>query len=238
MLDRNRVKKFWDDRAKKYDSLAFESVANLEEDSDNLKLKIQLETTKVFKWMGNIADKTILDIGAGVGQWSFRFIEHGVHSVTAVEFSEPLAEIGRKEAKKLNTNNIKFVVTPAEKYTPIMKFDIVFISGLFVYLDESQTQELMLNIQQAVHSKTVIVLRDGTAVNKRYEINNKMSEHLKSNYSAIYRSRSEYIDLFEKIGLELVADENMFDEGCQLNKYPETRLRLYLFKAGDNSAQN
>jgi hypothetical protein len=29
----------------------------------------------------------------------------------------------------------------------------------------------------------------------------------------------------------LRRDENVFDEGCPLNKYPETRLRIYHFES-------
>jgi hypothetical protein len=82
----------------------------------------------------------------------------------------------------------------------------------------------------ACHSETIILLRDGTGIDGRYEINNRFSEHLKADYSAIYRSRSEYVSMFNNAGFTLIKDENMFDEGCPLNKYPETRLRVYLFK--------
>ena len=34
----------------------------------------------------------------------------------------------------------------------------------------------------------------------------------------------------EAAGFDLIEDENMFDDGCPLNKYPETRLRIYRFR--------
>jgi hypothetical protein len=77
-----------------------------------------------------------------------------------------------------------------------------------------------------------VLLRDGTGVAGRHEINSRMSEHLQSLYSAVYRTREEYLELFAGKGFSLLRDENMFDEGCPLNKYPETRLRLYRFAHG------
>jgi hypothetical protein len=36
--------------------------------------------------------------------------------------------------------------------------------------------------------------------------------------------------MFAAAGFSIVRDENMFEEGSPLNKYPETRLRIYQFK--------
>jgi len=53
---------------------------------------------------------------------------------------------------------------------------------------------------------------------------------LKTNYSAIYRTKEEYAEIFEGIGFRLLKDSNMFEEGCCLNKFPETRLRIFKFE--------
>ena len=57
-----------------------------------------------------------------------------------------------------------------------------------------------------------------------------ISETLKMEYSALYRTHSEYNTIFKQIGFSLLRAEDMFEEGSLLNKYSETRLRLYLFK--------
>lgn len=230
MLDKEKVKKFWDDRAETFQSIAFESIANLEQDKQNLELKIDRETEKVFAWLGDVEGKSVLDLGAGVGQWTFRFAARGSAEVTAVEYSAPLAELGRQEAVRQGISNVHFVVSPAEDYLADKAYDIVFISGLFVYLNDDQAEELMANLAAACHSDTVLVLRDGTGIVGRHEINDRHSEHLQTKYSATYRTRQQYVDLFAAANFNLVCDENMFDDGSPLNKYPETRLRLYRFK--------
>jgi SAM-dependent methyltransferase len=230
MLDKDKVKRFWDDRASTFESVAFESIANLEQDKNNLELKIDRETQKVFDWLGEVKNKTIVDLGAGVGQWTFRFTARGAKHVTAVEYSAPLAEIGRNEAVRQGVDNIDFVVSPAEKFLADDAYDIVFISGLFVYLNDDQSDELMKNLVKACNSNTLILLRDGTGLENRHEINDRLSEHLQSNYSATYRTRQQYVDMFAAAGFSIVRDENMFEEGSPLNKYPETRLRIYQFK--------
>jgi len=229
MLDKDKVKSFWDSRAHAYQNLAFESIANLEQDPESLKLKIQLETEKVADYLGLVVGKTILDLGAGVGQWSFRFIDAGAASVTAVEYSQPLAEIGRTEAAYRGVANLFFEVSAAEHFLDRKTYDILFISGLFLYMNDDQAALLVRNLREFCHSHTIVLLRDGTGIIGRHEINNRLSEHLGSLYSAVYRTREEYLELFTNNGFRLERDENMFDEGCPLNKYPETRLRIYRF---------
>ena len=229
MIDKNKVKAFWDARAEKYGMLDFNSIANLEEDPQNLALKIQLETTKVVEYMQSVEGRTILDLGAGVGQWAFRFVERGASRVVAVEYSKELVDLGRKEARVRNVSNLDFVVSAAEDYISDAQFDVVFISGLFVYMNDDQAEKLAARLSTHCNKNTILLLRDGTALENRYIIDNRLSEHLKTQYSALYRTANEYQNLFEQAGFKLQKHENMFDEECPLNKYPETRLRIYRF---------
>lgn len=230
MIDQDKVKAFWDARARTYESLAFESIANLEQDSENLQLKIQLETRKVSEFLGSVSGMTVLDLGAGVGQWAFRFAEAGARSVMAVEYSSPLAEIGEAEALRRGFDTVRFKVSAAEDFSTKTPYDLVFISGLFVYMNDDQAERLVARLHCFCHDRTKVLLRDGTALVSRHEINDRMSEHLQTRYSAIYRTCQEYTDLFARHGFVLLRDENVFDEGCPLNKYPETRLRIYHFE--------
>lgn len=227
MIDKDKVKAFWDARAQTYGSLDFDSIANLEQDPENLALKVKLETEKVFSYLGPVAGKTILDLGAGVGQWAFRFVEQGAKHVTAVEYSAELAAIGQREAEKRGLSNLEFVVSPAESFSIDATFDVVFISGLFVYMNDEQAEMLAGGLARFCGPSTFVLLRDGTAIEHRHEIDNRPSEHLKTNYSATYRTAAQYQELFERHGFRVVRQENMFYDGCPLNKYPETRLRIY-----------
>lgn len=232
-IDKDKVKAFWDARAQKLNKVSFESIANLEEDPKNLELKINLETAKVFDYLGSVAGKSIVDIGAGVGQWSFRFFERGASRVTAVEYSADLAEIGRKEAARRGANNVEFVVSAAEDFAPSRTYDIVYISGLFVYMNDDQAEKFVGVLTSLCSAGTVVLLRDGTSIlDRRHEIDNRKSDHLQAMYSATYRTRAQYLDLFKRNGFELIKDENLFEESCPLNKYPETRLRIYSFAPG------
>ena len=87
MLDPVKVRQFWEGRAATMGRVAFESIANLEQDPQNLQRKIDDETTKVFNWLSPMSGQRVLDLGAGVGQWTFRFAERGAAEVVAVEYA-------------------------------------------------------------------------------------------------------------------------------------------------------
>jgi hypothetical protein len=82
-----------------------------------------------------------------------------------------------------------------------------------------------------------VVLRDGTGVPARHEIHDRWSEALQASYSAIYRTRDEYAAAFARVGFRLERDDDMFGEGCVLNRFPETRLRIYRFVRERSSAR-
>lgn len=232
MIDASNVKRFWEARGNKLGEVPFESIANLEEDPELLELKVKLEQERVLPLLPLGPAVSLLDLGAGVGQWTFRFAPL-VRRVLAVEYSAPLAEIGSKEAARRGAHNVEFVVSPAEAFETDERFDIVFVSGLFVYLTDTQCERLMKALPRLLAPSGTLLLRDGTSIlpGRRHEIDNRFSRALSEYYSAIYRTRDEYVALFAREGIELVGDGQMFEESSPLNKYPETRLRYYVFRA-------
>lgn len=232
MLDPVKVRSFWEGRAATLGRVAFESIANLEQDPDKLRLKIDDETHKVFSWLPSLQGLRVLDLGAGVGQWSFRFADRGAAEVVAVEYARGLVEIGSAETARRGDGCVRFVESAAEAYRSAQPFDLVFISGLFVYLNDDQAERLLAGLPGLVAADGTLLLRDGTGIQGRHEILDRHSEHLGERYSATYRTREQYLALMRGAGFACARDENMFPEGHPLNKYPETRLRLYEFHRG------
>lgn len=230
MIDQDRIKKFWDQRAERLSSLSFEAIANLEEDPKLLALKVDLEKEKVLSWLPPLAGKTILDLGSGTGQWMFRFCDLGAEKVVGVEYSAAMSQIAQAEAKARRLDQVEFVVSPAEKYEADNQFDVIFISGLFVYLNDDQADSLVRNLQKLCRPDGMILLRDGSGLSTRHEIDRRFSDVLGAEYSATYRTAEQYIALFRDAGFACERHEDMFEAESPLNKYSETRLRLYAFR--------
>jgi ubiquinone/menaquinone biosynthesis C-methylase UbiE len=229
-IDPSKVKDFWERRGEKLGSVPFESIANLEEKPDLLELKTRLEQECILPLLPLDQGATVLDLGAGVGQWTFR-IAPRVRRIVAVEYAKALVAIGRTEAQKREARNVEFVVSPAESFRTNEQFDAVFISGLFVYLTDEQAAGLMANLLRLVRPGGRLILRDGTSIlRQRHQITDRFSEILKAHYSAIYRTAEEYRALFTAAGFALEREGQVFPEGCELNKFRETRLCYYVFR--------
>ncbi|MCK4664966.1 MAG: class I SAM-dependent methyltransferase [Bacteroidales bacterium] len=230
-LDDRKVKKFWESQAKKVGCVNPEGIANLEEDPQLLDLKVKKEKEKIFSLLHLQKSMKLLDLGSGTGQWSFLFAKH-VDSVYGVEYSKGMYEIAIKRKEQLGVKNVNFINEKAQKFKSNELYDVIFISGLIIYLNDGDFNLLLNNIENCSHLDTIILLRDGTAINRRHEIKNQYSKNLKSYYSATYRTSDMYIDSFRKQGFQLIKDEDIFEKESPLNKWEETRLRVYLFKYG------
>ncbi len=226
-IDTTYMKEFWKKRAEEH--VLNEGLTNLEDDSDLLKIKIRDEEDKILPYT-NWDGKTVLDLGSGWGSWAFKFVEKGAKKVTCVDYVLKMCMQGVVLAEKNNVKNIEFIHKSVQDFKPSEKYDIIFISGISVHMNDIGLKKMINNIKDFTSKNSIVIVRDGTGVPDRYSFDKEYSERLKTQYSGIYRSREEYISLFEKAGFELVEDENMFPEGHPLNKYPKVRLRLYKFK--------
>jgi len=231
VIDQDKVRQFWERRAEDYGRLQWESVANLEQDEERLALKIREETAKVTAWLPDLQGRTVLDLGSGVGQWSLRFCHWGAARVVAVEYVKALGRIAQAQAELQGFDNIEFVTGSVEAFDSGERFDLVFVSGLFLYLNDLQLEAVMEKLPRLLRPNGRLMIRDSIGVQKRHEIHDRYSEHLDSNYSAIYRTRDFFVDALSEKGLSLEQDEQIFPEGHPLNKYPETRLHLFLFRS-------
>lgn len=230
MLNKKKILNFWNMQATKINRLGIEGVANLEENPNLLEKKILLESKKVFEYLDfKNNDNLILDLGAGTCQWSLKFSEYA-KKIIAVEFSKNMIDIGKKSAKNKNINNIDFVYSEAQKYYEPILFDYIFISGLIIYLNDSDLSMMLNNLKKMSKTNTIVLVRDGTGIFGRYEIRDKFSKDLNLLYSATYRSEEEYVEFFKTYGFSLEKKSNMFPEDSDLNKWTETRLKIYRFK--------
>lgn len=226
-VDTVYMREFWGKRAQTHK--INEGLTNLEDDAELLKLKIQKETPKMMAYVEPNKSMKLLDLGSGYGTWSFTFAED-VKLVHAVDYIEDMIKIGKKRAHDEGIKNIKFFQLSVQEYTKNEKYDMILLSGICLYLNDTDMRQMFRNMQNYSKEGTKIVLRDSTGLKERYIIEKEYSDRLKAMYSATYRTREEYVKLFEKAGFELIKDEDMFEEGSRLNRHKETRLRIYKFK--------
>ena len=224
-----RVKIFWENRAKQYFKSDSFSLTNLEEDNELQKIKIKKEKEKILDVIELTKETMLLDLGSGIGYWSLLFAPR-CKKVIGVDFIKKMNEMARERAKKEKITNVDFITSDIINFRTKINFDYVFLSGVLLYLVDSDASLLIKKINDYTKQNSRILVRDSTGINGRFEIKDRYSEDLQANYNAVYRSRSELINLFSIHGFNLVYDDDMFDDDSPLNKWDETRLRFYVFQ--------
>ncbi len=129
---------YWNEVASKYKSedavLVPGDIKIKNQYYDSVQRKVLL---KVFKQL-NVGSK-ILDVGCGVGRWSFALAKRGM-KVIGVDISKEMVKIAKDRAEKQKLENVGFLVSKAHEIDfPPESFDAVLaITVLQHILDDKQ----------------------------------------------------------------------------------------------------
>ena len=214
-----KSKTFWQKYASHGDLSLF-SMMNLQIDPSLSQQKFYHELEIVLRECVLNNNQSLLDLGGGVGLWSREFIKK-VAEVTLVE-REPLF-IEKAKTLLANEKRCRIINADSTTYYEQKSFDIIFMSGLTIYLDDISFNEMLENLNTMSRKGTEIIHRDAYGVEERFILNEKQSEALGEKYTAQYRTRQEYDDLFAKHGYEKSFDIDMYPDD---QRWVETDLRL------------
>jgi len=131
-----------------------------------------------------------LDLGSGIGRWAEQFA-HDFSRVVAVESSRALYQALKERCAE--HANVRPVLENAMSFELDGKYDLVFLGGLLMYLDESDVIALLQRLASCLEPGGIILCRESTV---RGETATREGD-----YPVVYRSVSAYRDLFERCGL-------------------------------------
>lgn len=229
-MDRNKVKAFWETRAKLTELPRIESMVNFETDKNRADSRINAEIACINNHFPINPNDTIIDLGAGNGQWSIRFSSNA-KKVIAVEYTYGLIETAKQIASQQGVSNIDFIHCAAEMFVPSEPAEAVFVSGLFNYLDDEQYIRLLDNIPAMLtpDSGHLFLRETVSTLEHDYIIDNEYSEALGTNYFSLYRTDRRIVSDIQSRGMQLIKKGFFFEDGSFLNKWTETRLMYFLF---------
>ena len=220
---------FWENQSLKKTSF-IHSLSNLSNDIEFSKEKRKSEMKKIQDLLSQInrTYNSCIEIGAGSCQWTYILAKLS-KNVLCTDTSKGMLDIGKEYINKKKTkNNIDFFYGDiCEERNPINSpYDLVFISGLILYLSQNQFSKLIKFI--SIHTKTNsnLIIREPVGINKEHILDNVYSEELETNYSAIYRTEENIINSFKSNNFIVEHNEWLHPNNSKFNKWKETRLKL------------
>lgn len=126
----NEIRKFFDQAAEKYNKDRSYSGGRL--------FNEYIEIPATLKLVGTpIPNASVLDIGCGIGSYSFYFGELGCN-VTGIDISKKMIDICKSKCK--NLPNVSFIKSSFGEFDETKKFDIIiggFMLGYFENLEKT-----------------------------------------------------------------------------------------------------
>jgi trans-aconitate methyltransferase len=177
------------------------------------KFRFQAETGIVKHLIRDLdRNGAVLDLGSGIGYWTEYFAQH-FRKVISIESSGPLYEAMKGRCS--HYPNVKAVHGDVMTFEPEDRYELVFLGGMLMYLNESDAITLLRKITSSLGPRGVILCRETTVTNG---VVTRSGE-----YQAVYRSIEVYKDIFRKSGLDIIKVQKnvpyvLLQMGCELIK--------------------
>ena len=176
----------------------------------------------------------LLDVGCGTGRW-VETLRPRVRDYHGIDLTEGLIAYARK--RFVTWSNVRFSVTQADDFTleslgEPAPFDRVLSAGLLIYLNDDAMERALRCMRAATgEGGSLLLFREPVAQGERLTIQDHFSEDLNASYNAIYRTRDELLDVFDRVfrqaGLRVVDQGKVFDEP-ELSNRAETQQEWFL----------
>ena len=137
-------------------------------------------------------DGAVLDLGSGIGVWAEGFARR-FSRVTAVEGSRAL--FGSLQKRCAPYPNLRPILGDVMTFEPDAQYDLVFLGGLLMYLNERDVIALLQKLVQCIEPDGIILCRESTVRGDAMA--------LRGDYQVNYRTVSDYRRLFGQCGLSV-----------------------------------
>lgn len=218
-IDTKRVK---DDYDRMFEIEGFKIWSDKE-----LKEKFRIEGNLIFSLIEkyNIDISNIYDIACGDGFPAILFQNKEIKSYTGYDFSTTAIKSCKdKFEKNTNYSFIKKDVSDL-KIGDFNSANLIISLGLFVCLNDKELEDLLKMI--SLCNNVYFYFRNTTSIiSDRLTLDNFYSKEMETNYSAIYRTKQEYLDMFKKYNLDIIETDII--KG--IKEREETAMIYYLLK--------
>ena len=224
----DKVREFYEQRAQTYDGQNVNNVTMLQDKNPALsEERNTAEITKLLPKLKLDSESAVLDLACGAGRWLDALPEN-ISKYRGIDFAEGLIDIARSRNTRKNAAFFTGSVLDVDSIlaAELGTFNRILMMALLMYMNDTEILRLFRKIPALfTDCGGLLCVRSPIGTDYRLTLKDFYSEELKSDYNAIYRTRDEYIKLFEDslipAGFSVTDEGFMFDDGS-LNNRKET----------------
>lgn len=184
------------------------------------------EKVRILPLFDPVASDRVLDLGCGTGRWA-EAMAANVEAYLGVDFSDTLLDVARTRAPQAVFQTMNVASLDAATLALPPPFTAIICSGILIYINDDDVRALFRALSIVAAPSCRIYLREPMATGERLTLDRHWSEELQDHYSAIYRTRDEYLELLADLDGFTVRDEGEpFPQ--ELQNRADTRQRFMI----------
>lgn len=235
-IDYDSTLQFFNKRADKYRKENPYSVTMYQDNNPALvEERNKAEVDRLLPLLRLDERSKVLDLACGIGRWSDA-ITTDIDEYCGIDFSENLIELAKKRHHEANRD---FYVGAASEFLSVLRknqkgnYNRILLVGILIYINDNDLYSVMNQLTEASEEHAVICIREPVGIDERLTLKEFYSEELKDNYNAIYRTRDELMNVFEKTlmaaGFQMTQSGFLFSEDA-LNNRKETAQYYFVLE--------
>lgn len=237
-IDYEATQSFFESRGQRDYPNPLSATMYQDREPDLVDARDQAEKAAVTSVLGLSGVRRVLDIGCGVGRWGWFLAERCPQAqYLGLDFSASLIGKAQQEAELRGAARLSFQVMSAtdirdDELVVPGPFDLLIISGLLIYLNDSDCVEVLRDAARFCTPGGAIYLREPVGVSERFTLDRYYSEELADEYSAIYRTVNELYALMNEslTGMNVTVEREGFLFPGGLEKRVETRQYFFVLR--------
>lgn len=217
---------FWKQRGNK--TISLKSVLLGEDFQNNIDIiRNQREFEIVNAMSKDLSSLKILDIGCGIGRWAENFKDK-LDLYTGIDYTEGFIEYAQqKYADYKNINFLRMSILDLNPTDFVNKYNLILCCGVLMYINDNDISNILKTLKSC-KPEYMYIQESISLMSGRLTLNNFKSKELKTNYSAIYRTKSEYEKYFKQNDISVINTDLLLDS--KIGAREETNAQYWILK--------
>jgi|SRR5690554_574224 len=238
-IDYDATKKFFEGRCNKTYASTLSTTMYQDDNPALVEQRDQTEKHIISQKINRSSILKVFDVGCGIGRWGwFWATDNSAVQYQGIDFSQGLIDTAISEAERRGMTGLQFQQMSAVAIEPAKlavkpPYDLTIISGLLIYLNDSDCLKMLQQIADFTAPGGQIYIREPVSVDQRLTLNQFFSEELADDYSAIYRNVAEmrtYISQAFGKPFRIIESGPLFSDS--LEKRAQTRQYFFILQKG------